>query len=311
MRTPRLLICLIVVMALLSACSEKSNLEQGIDYMKKGSYEMAIKHLKQVKDENKGKAENLIVKAKEEIAKRDKEACKKLANERFNLLKETKTVSTWEGLMEKLRNTKCEGLDTDDMVQKAYLEFMTLLTDRGQPEDYVDAVAKYCEIEKCEYKPPRQLIYEEVLQLTDADGTKRKEIIQEAIPMVDHERAMDMFKWMFKQNWETIDMFDRYGRYLNRMELFKQAEDVFSTINGIENAPFQIKDRARLMVDHLKQFTKGHKKPPRKEGEEYQYFWVEQVKDKSVMGALKDDVVLPGAAKAEEKKAQEAPPAKK
>ena len=307
MRIPRLLICLISVLVLLSACSEKSHLEEGIESMKRGSYEMAITHLSQVAGENKAKADNLIAKAREEIAKRDKEACKKLANERFNLLKETKNVSSWELLLGKLRGMKCEGMDIPKMVDDSYLNFMSYLTDRAQPEDYVDAVKKYCEINKCEYKAPRQLIYEEVLKLTEPDGSKRSEIIQEAIPMVDHERAMEMFMWMFKKNWENIDQFDRYGRYLNRMEQFKMAEEVFTQINGIENAPFQIKDRARLMVDHLKQFTKKRKKAPRKEGEEYQYFWVEQAKQKSVMGGLKDDVKIPGM----EKKPAKEEPAKK
>ncbi len=296
------------ILLLVGACSEKSPLEKAIEAMNRGAYEYALKELRSIPEQDRtAQVKQLIEKAREEVAKKKNEECKQLAKDRFKLASEAKTAGQFDELISKLRKMNCKGLDVKPMVKEAYVKFIAYLSNRGNPDDYTAAVERYCEIEKCSYKPPRTLIYEEVVKFMDQQGNvKKEEVVQEEIPMVDHERAMAMFDWLIKQNPEYITALDKYARFLNRMERFDMALDAFKKIAEYENAPFQIKDRAKLMVEHLKPLAAGKKKPERKEGEEYQYFWIEEVKKKSKLGGLKKDME-----QKQEEKQEQAPPAGK
>jgi len=279
-----LFLSMVMVMCL-AGCQEKSPMEEGLEYLKKGAFELAIKEFAKVEGEQKASAETLIAKAREELAKKSKEECRKLALDRFNLLKETKDLESFDHIVAKLKTMTCENLDVEPYVRTSYFHFISYLVYRAHPVDYVDAVAKYCEINHCEYKPPHMLVYEEEVKLA---GSASTDVIQEQIPMVDHGRALEMFDWLVKQDMENIRYFDLYAQFLNKLEQFDLALSAYEAMNAMENAPFQFKDRARLMVDHLGKYVRKGRRPPREdENATFQYFWVEDAKNKSKIGGLK------------------------
>ena len=263
----------------------KSAFEEGRELYDKGLYEQALPLLDKAKREGEHfiQADDMIRQAKIKIEEAAEEECVRRAENYLDILSQTKTVDTWDKIIQELKSFKCRKLNVRPHVDKAFYRFVTYL---AQWDHYPDAVNKYCEYSGCEAKPPHVLIREEEIVITDEDGKEKEEVIQQEIPIAEHSIAVEMFKWLVRKDAQNARWFDRYAKFLYDTERYTDALGAYSTIAEMGGIGYEFKSRAKVVVDHLK---KGGLRP-RAEGENYRFFWIEQVRSKSKLKALKKDL---------------------
>ncbi len=277
-------ILLAVVSVLMIGCGP-SSFEQGQELFNKGLYERAIPLLEKAKEDGEQyiKAEEMIRQAKVKMEEEADADCVRRAENYLNVLGETKTVGTWDKIVEELKAFKCRKLNAKPYVDKAYYRFIAYL---AEWDAYPQAVEKFCQFTGCETQPPHILIREEELTITDDKGKEKEEVIQQEIPIAEHSTAVKMFQWLSKKDPKNGRWFDRYAKFLYDNERYQDALDAYKAISEIEELGYEVKSRAKLAAEHL---MKGGRRP-RMEGEKLRFFWIEDVKKKSKLKALRKDL---------------------
>ncbi|RJO69589.1 MAG: hypothetical protein C4523_06125 [Myxococcales bacterium] len=263
----------------------KSSFEEGKLLFDKGMYPEAVAKLEAAKAKNDNfiQAEELIRQAKEKMEEQADKDCLARADNFVEMLSQAKTVETWDNVMQELKAFQCRKLNAKPYIDKAYYRYIAYL---AEWDAYPQAVDKFCEFTGCEDKPPRILVREEEITILDENGKEKEETIQQEIPIVEHSIAMEMFPWLVKKDPKNARWFDRYAKFLYDTERYKEALEAYGALAQLEGVGYEVKSRAQLTVDHL---SKGQRKP-RLPGDNYRFFWIEEVKTKSKLKALRREL---------------------
>jgi len=257
----------------------------GKENYEKGYCPEAVQHLERSIKEGKSVAESqkMIDDCKIKIDEADAKACLDKAENYVQMMKDAKVVSAWEMIMEEFKQFKCRDVDPKSYIDRAYYNFIAYL---AEWDVYPDAVDKYCEFVGCEAKEARVLIREEEVEIKDKDGKPKKEYIQTEIPIADHEKVMEMMKWLCEKDYKNARWFDRYAKAMWDTDRFKESLEAYEAISLIDKAGFELKNRAKVSAD----FLKANKRFNRPDAEWAKFFWIEDVKTKSKLKALKKDL---------------------
>lgn len=266
-----------------SGCG-KSEFEQGKELYDQGKLEQALPLLKKAEGKDKIAAETMISDINKKLDEAELKNCHDRVENYLKMLAECKTVAAWEKTLEELKNFKCRDVDPKPYVDKAYVQFISYL---AKWDNYPQAIEIFCEFTGCEAEPPHLLIREEDIMITNDEGKKVEETIQQEFMIAPHETAKKMFLWLIEKDPSNARWFDRYAKFLYTNERYKDAMDSYKTISELENIGYEVKSRAKVAYEHLK---KGGRMK-RVSGDNHRYFWVEEVKTKSKLKALKKDLI--------------------
>lgn len=296
---PILLILFVLSAFLAGGCGE-SNFEKGKRLFDQGFYEQAMPYLeKSDEGEHFIQTKEMIRQSKEKIEEAADADCLRHAEDYMEMLLQAKTVGTWDKVIQELKAYRCRKLNVKPYVDKAYYKYIAYL---AEWDAYPKAVEKYCEYTGCETQPPHLLIREEEISITDDKGKEKQETIQQEIPIAKHEIVMEMFLWLVKKEAKNARWLDRYAKFLYDNTRYKNALDAYNTLAALEGIGYEVKSRAKLTADHL---SKGGRRKS-VEGEDYRFFWVEDVKTKSKIKALLKDLEKARKEKEEAERRKEA-----
>jgi len=276
----------VLAFVFLSACGS-DEFELGKQNFDKGYCPEAVQHLERAVKEGKkvAEAQKMIDECKVKIDEADAQACLDKAENYVEMLKNAKVVSAWEKIMEEFKQFKCRDVNPKTYIDRAYYNFIAYL---AEWDAYPEAVIKYCEFTGCKFKEARILIREEEVELKSKDGKGgvKKEILQDEIPIADHERVMEMMKWLCEKDYKNARWFDRYAKAMWDTDRFAEALQAYEAISSLEKVGFELKNRAKVSAD----FLKANKRFNRPDAEWVKFFWIEEVKTKSKLKALKKDL---------------------
>jgi len=280
----KLAIILILLPVFMIAGCGKSEFEQGKELYDQGKMEQALPLLKKASGKEKIPAQTMIA----EIEKKQEEDAEKNCQERvenyLKMLSQCKTTTAWDKTIVELKAFKCRKVDPKPYIDKAYVQFISYL---AKWDNYPQAIDKFCEFTGCETEEPHLLIREEDIMITNDEGKKIEETIQQEFLIAPHELSKKMFLWLIEKDPVNARWFDRYAKYLYTNERYKNAQDSYETIANLENIGYEVKSRAKVAADHLKKGGRAK----RISGDNHRYFWVEDVKKKSKLKALKKDLI--------------------
>ncbi len=282
----------------LLACGP-TEFEQGKDMFDKGFYEQAVPHLENAieKNDNSAAAKKMIKESKVKIVEQKDQECLDKGENYVEMLKQTKVVTSWEKVMQELKQFRCRSLKPKPYIAKGYYNFISYL---AEWDAYPQAVSKFCDFSGCEAEEARILIREEEISIFDEKGKEKTEIVQSEIPIADHTNAMEMFKWLVKKDFKNGRWFDRYAKMLWDTERWTDALEAYEAISQVEGLGYEIKSRAKISVEYLKK-NRRHKRP---DAEYTSFFWIEDAKKKSKLKGLKKDIEKAEKEKAEAEKAE-------
>ncbi len=275
---------LLLFASLFIGCGE-SSFEDGKKLFDEGRLELAQMRLEKVdkSDSNFSKSQEMLKEIQGKLEEKAEKECLDQGENFVKMLKESKTIDTWEKVMEDLKRFACRKLNTKPYIDRGYYNVIAYLSEWDM---YPQAVAKYCEFVGCSPDDPRVLIKEEEITVTDENGKEAKEVIQQEIPLAHHETALKMFAWLVDKDMKNARWFDRYAKFMYDTERYKKALEAYEAIAAMENIGYEVKSRAKLTVDHLK---KGKYRKPKTE-ESPIFFFAEEAKIKSRLKALKKDL---------------------
>ncbi len=272
------------VVLVVTGCG-KSSYEQGKELFDQGAYEQALPLLEAAKKDNDHfiQVEEMIRQSKVKMVEQADKDCERRAENYQEMLAQAKTVDTWDRVMAELKTFSCRKVVPKPYIDAAYFRFISYL---AEWDAYPQAVSKYCEFTGCEAAEARVLVREEEVIITDENNKEKKEIIQQEIPIAQHEIVMEMFKWLAGKDPKNGRWFDRYAKFLYDNERYKDALEAYEAIAKIETLGYEVKSRAQLAAEHLRKGGRRARQP----GEEVSFFWIEEVKTKSKLKALKREL---------------------